>query len=57
MKNLKLNQNKGSKTKANKKTYSLNNIKEQVSHYKGFSYFMATAPVWISKYQMLLKAV
>lgn len=57
MKSLKLKQNKTVRAKEKKKTYSLNILKEQVSHYKGFSYWMASAPVWISKYQMLLKAV
>ncbi len=56
MKPLKASQNKGARiVNENKKTDPLNILKDQVSHYKGFSYFMTAAPRWISKYHMLFK--
>ncbi len=58
MKKVKVSQNKNARIiKEKEKTYSTNSFEDQHIHYKGFSYWMASAPVWISKYQMLLKAV
>lgn len=56
MKLLKVSQNKGARiAKETMKTDPINILKDQVSHYKGFSYFMTAAPRWISKYHMLFK--
>ena len=58
MQKLKVSQNKGARiVKEKKRTYSIYDLKNQLCHYKGLSYFMASAPVWISKYQVLIKAV
>lgn len=58
MRNLKFRDSyKINKVKETKKAHTFNSMKDTVSNYKGFSYLVASAPVWISKYQMLLKAI